>query len=122
VPKSSGEFERKCKELRGRTDELVRYVRLVDPNKYKTIFKTLSKETLEYVAAALPHIVKTDHVFAVTAMTQFMLVDRFELVVPMLSKSAKENLRAVVGAVQAQGWVPAARHANLNELRQIYRL
>jgi len=117
-PKNSVEFERTCKSLAGKVDELGAYIKAINPTSYQKLFKdAINPSTMSAFVTALSfyYIPNGEAELALKTLDALSKVSRFSMVVMLMAKKDKELLALVFGAIGDEG-------LDIVSLQKLYRV
>lgn len=88
----------------GQQQQLGQYVRLLEPSRYKAVFKSsMAPEVLQLLLKGLRQVAAEDSAFAQAGLSALTEVARFDIVYPMADKATKALAQEVVQQVAAAG-------------------
>jgi hypothetical protein len=118
APKNSVEFERTCKSLADKVDELGLYIKAINPTSYQKLFKdAINPSTMSAFVTALSffYIPNGEAELALKTLDALSKVSRFSMVVMLMAKKDKELLALVFGAIGDEG-------LDIVSVRKLYRV
>lgn len=116
TPKSAVDVERACKLLADSPDMLRQYVRSVDPDSYKGVFKeSLTPILIGQLASGYRLLVASEPDFVLSALGKLTGVSRFTMMSMSLGKADKQAVRDVFTALDLAGKV-------VSPVKKLYRV
>jgi len=123
LPMTQSDMERAWRSLRATPEEFAAYVRLVDPEKMRSLFKAnLPSELFSAIIAALDeHLSKEDAPRTLAIMRALAAAGRFSILIMCLDKADRNAIDAInLRMIEAQGAGLLPAEEDLGALRKAY--